>query len=84
VQKPPPPVRGEAKPSNVIQDEQAGPAFAGAEARRHDALNRAVTARAPELPDAQRTALAGLLDVLWSPPTYERLRLAGAEKPLVA
>jgi hypothetical protein len=47
-------------------------------------LNRAVTARAPELPDAQRTALAGLLDVLWSPPTYERLRLAGAEKPLVA
>jgi AcrR family transcriptional regulator len=50
-----------------------GPAFAGADARRHDALNRAVTARAPELPDAQRRALAGLLDVLWSPPTYERL-----------
>jgi hypothetical protein len=25
------------------------------------------------LPDAQRRALAGLLDVLWSPPTYERL-----------
>ena len=35
--------------------------------------NRAVAARAPELPDAQRRALAGLLDVLWSPPTYERL-----------
>jgi AcrR family transcriptional regulator len=50
-----------------------GPAFAGADARRHDALNRAVTARAPKLPDAQRRALAGLLDVLWSPPTYERL-----------
>jgi AcrR family transcriptional regulator len=50
-----------------------GPAFAGADARRHDALNRAVTARAPELPDAQRRALAGLLDVLWSPPTYERM-----------
>ena len=32
-----------------------------------------MTARAPELPDAQRRALAGLLDVLWSPPTYERL-----------
>src|ERR1700722_14435604 len=31
-----------------------GPAFAGADARRHDALNRAVTARAPELPDAER------------------------------
>jgi AcrR family transcriptional regulator len=50
-----------------------GPAFVGAEAKRHDALNRAVTARAQELPDAQRRALAGLLDVLWSPPTYERL-----------
>ena len=50
-----------------------GPAFAGADARRHEALNRAVTVRAPKLPDAQRRALAGLLDVLWSPPTYERL-----------
>ena len=50
-----------------------GPAFAGADARRHEALDRAVAARAPELPDAQRRALAGLLDVLWSPPTYERL-----------
>jgi hypothetical protein len=36
-------------------------------------LERAVTARAPELPDVRRRALAGLLDVLWSPPTYERL-----------
>jgi AcrR family transcriptional regulator len=50
-----------------------GPAFAGADAKRHDALDRAVTARAPKLPDAQRRALAGLLDTLWSPPTYERL-----------
>jgi AcrR family transcriptional regulator len=50
-----------------------GPAFAGADARRHEALDRAVAARAPELPDARRMALAGLLDVLWSPPTYERL-----------
>jgi len=48
-----------------------GSAFVGAEAKRHDALNRAVSA--PKLPDAQRRALAGLLDVLWSPPTYERL-----------
>src|ERR1700753_4173915 len=39
----------------------------------HDALNRAVAARAPKLAEAQRRALAGLLDVLWSPPTYERL-----------
>jgi AcrR family transcriptional regulator len=50
-----------------------GPAFAGADARRHKALERAVAARAPELPEARRRTLAGLLDVLWSPPTYERL-----------
>jgi AcrR family transcriptional regulator len=48
-----------------------GPAFVSAEAKRHDALDHAVVA--PQLPDAQRRALAGLLDVLWSPPTYERL-----------
>ena len=50
-----------------------GAAFVGADARRHDALNRAVFARAPHLSDTQRRAVAGLLDVLWSPPTYERL-----------
>ncbi len=48
-----------------------GSAFVGAEAKRHAALSRAVSAT--RLPDAQRRALAGLLDVLWSPPTYERL-----------
>jgi AcrR family transcriptional regulator len=48
-----------------------GPAFVGAEAKRHDALDRAVVT--PQLSGAQRRALAGLLDVLWSPPTYERL-----------
>jgi hypothetical protein len=41
-----------------------GPAFAGADPRRHEALDRAV---------ADGRALAGLLDVPWSPPTYERL-----------
>ena len=50
-----------------------GPAFVGADSRRHEALDRGVIARAPDLPDAQRRALTGLLDVLWSPPTYERL-----------
>jgi AcrR family transcriptional regulator len=50
-----------------------GPAFAGADARRHSALERAVLARGGALPDTRRRALAGLLDVLWSPPTYERL-----------
>jgi AcrR family transcriptional regulator len=48
-----------------------GPAFVGAETKRHDALDRAVATAS--LPDAQRRALAGLLDVLWSPTTYERL-----------
>jgi len=42
-----------------------------ADARHHDALQRTVATS--DLPDAQRRALAGLLDVLWSPPTYERL-----------
>ncbi len=50
-----------------------GSAFISADARRHDALDRAVTAHAPELFDTQRRAFAGLLDVLWSPTTYERL-----------
>jgi AcrR family transcriptional regulator len=50
-----------------------GAAMMGADAKRHDALTRAVAKRAPNVPDAQRRALAGLLDVLWSPPTYERL-----------
>jgi AcrR family transcriptional regulator len=48
-----------------------GPAFAGADARRHDALDRAVVTS--QLANAERRALAGLLDVLWSPTTYERL-----------
>jgi hypothetical protein len=52
-------------------DTPQGPAFAGADALRHDALERTVAAS--ELSDAQKRALAGLLDVLWSPPTYERL-----------
>jgi AcrR family transcriptional regulator len=59
--------------SNDTVEAPRGPAFAGADARRHEALDRAVALRAPGLPDAQRRALAGLLDVLWSPPTYERL-----------
>lgn len=49
------------------------PTFAGADARRQDALLRAVEAQAPQWDDAQRRMAAGLLDVLWSPTTYERL-----------
>ena len=53
-----------------------GPAFPGAESRRRAAMLRAVSAEAPDLTEAQKHVAAGLLDVLWSPATYERL--AGA------
>lgn len=49
------------------------PAFVSSDVRRRDALLRAVTSATPDLPDGQRRAIAGLLDVLWSPATYERL-----------
>lgn len=49
------------------------PAFVGSDVRRRDALLRAVTSASPEMPEGQRRAAAGLLDVLWSPATYERL-----------
>lgn len=48
-------------------------AFVSSDERRREALQRAVAEAAPELPDAQRNAVAGLLDVLWSPASYERL-----------
>src|SRR5262249_17162180 len=41
--------------------------------RRENALIRAVGERVPEWTDDQRTAVAGLLDMLWNPLTYERL-----------
>lgn len=49
------------------------PTFAGADARRQNALMRAVSAQVPHWNDVQRRAAAGLLDVLWSPTTYERM-----------
>jgi len=49
------------------------PTFAGADARRQDALLRAVSTQAPRCGDAERRVAAGLLDVLWSPTTFERL-----------
>nr|WP_090274645.1 TetR/AcrR family transcriptional regulator [Mycolicibacterium komanii]CRL67583.1 transcriptional regulator [Mycolicibacterium komanii] len=49
------------------------PAFVSSDVRRRDALLRAVTSASPDLPERQRRAAAGLLDVLWSPATYERL-----------
>ena len=49
------------------------PTFVGVDVRRREALLRAVSASAPEWSDTQRRATAGLLDVLWNLPTYERL-----------
>lgn len=51
----------------------ADPTFIGSDERRREALTRAVVAATPQMPDEQRRAIGGLLDVLWSPATYERL-----------
>ncbi len=51
----------------------ADPTFAGADARRRDALLQAVSAQGSRWNDLERRVAAGLLDVLWSPTTYERL-----------
>lgn len=49
------------------------PTFVGVDRRRRDALLRAVTQAAPQWSPRQRHAAAGLLDVLWNLPSYERL-----------
>lgn len=49
------------------------PTFVGVDARRRDALMRAVSAAAPHWSTTQQRVAAGLLDVLWNVPTYERL-----------
>ncbi|MDN4516221.1 TetR/AcrR family transcriptional regulator [Mycolicibacterium austroafricanum] len=51
----------------------AGPAFAGADERRRRALLHAVAGATPDWPEDRRRAVAGVLDVLWSLPSYERL-----------
>ncbi len=48
-------------------------AFVSSDERRRAALLRAVSEQSPHLSTAQRRKVAGLLDVLWSPATYERL-----------
>jgi len=53
-----------------------GSAFVSADHRRQAALIHAVTAKAPHLNEYQCRSVAGLLDVLWSPTTYERLARA--------
>lgn len=49
------------------------PTFVGVDARRREALLRAVTASAPGWTEDEQRVTAGLLDVLWNLPSYERL-----------
>jgi len=48
-------------------------AFVSSDQRRRDALLRAVSGASPDQPERERRMMAGLLDVLWSPASYERL-----------
>ena len=54
-------------------DTPRDPTFVGVDARRREALLRAVTASAPRWSQAEQRITAGLLDVLWNLPSYERL-----------
>ena len=49
------------------------PTFVGVDERRREALMRAVSASAPAWSIAEQQVAAGLLDVLWNVPSYERL-----------
>jgi AcrR family transcriptional regulator len=54
-------------------DAPRDPTFVGVDIRRRDALLRAVAEAAPEWSEAEKRVTAGLLDVLWNLPSYERL-----------
>jgi AcrR family transcriptional regulator len=54
-------------------DTPRDPTFVGVDQRRRDALLRAVVASAPEWSETEQRVTAGLLDVLWNLPSYERL-----------
>jgi AcrR family transcriptional regulator len=54
-------------------DTPRDPTFVGVDARRRDALLRAVVASAPAWSQSEQRVTAGLLDVLWNLPSYERL-----------
>ena len=49
------------------------PAFVEEDQHRRDALLNAVAKERPDWPRRDRERLAAALDVLWGPPTYERL-----------
>jgi AcrR family transcriptional regulator len=48
-------------------------AFVSSDERRREALLRAVSGASPHRPKQEQRTMAGLLDVLWSPASYERL-----------
>jgi AcrR family transcriptional regulator len=54
-------------------DTPRDPTFVGVDARRREALLRAVAASAPRWSESEQRVTAGLLDVLWNLPAYERL-----------
>ncbi len=54
-------------------DTPRDPTFVGVDARRREALLRAVTTSAPNWTEDEQRVTAGLLDVLWNLPSYERL-----------
>ncbi len=54
-------------------DAPRDPTFVGVDTRRRDALLRAVAGAAPEWSEAEKRVTAGLLDVLWNLPSFERL-----------
>lgn len=52
---------------------QRDPTFVASDQRRRDALVRAVTELAHTWPETERHMAAAMLDVLWTPLSYERL-----------
>lgn len=53
--------------------EPGDPTFTAMDRARGDALRGAVGTAAPDWSSQQQALVAGVLDVLWSPPAYERL-----------
>jgi AcrR family transcriptional regulator len=49
------------------------PTYAAMDRERRDAVLRAVIQAAPDWSERERSVVAGVLDVLWSIPSYERL-----------
>ncbi|HVQ49258.1 MAG TPA: TetR/AcrR family transcriptional regulator, partial [Mycobacterium sp.] len=48
-------------------------AFVSSDQRRREALLRVVSTASPHRPEQEQRSMAGLLDILWSPASYERL-----------